>query len=388
MGKFQMTVLTVASILYGYLGWRLASAEGWASQAVWLGLGLCFLFVMLLPFYFWSRRRLEMGSQQKMLMKITQASMAYLNFLIPLVLVRDFVSVLAHFLFHIDVTSWFSPMVNLIFLLLPLGLKLWGMVTIARGPQVIRQELVDERLPNEFEGFRIVQISDLHISSSLKVGFVEKVLQKSKEIKADLIVLTGDIVDGSPEEFADEIQKLSGLQSVSGVLFVPGNHEYYWNFAQIRPKVEKAGLNVLINEGRSIRRGGSEIWVGGVPDPVARQFGEEPPQFEKLARNFRDFQYRILLSHQPVLADAAAKTGFDLQLSGHTHAGQFFPWNLLIGFFQKYPKGFYKIGKMNLYVNQGTGYWGPALRVGTVCEITEITLRSGSLSSTKTDQRT
>jgi len=388
MGKFQIIVLTVASILYGYLGWRLAAAEGWAAQAVWLGLGLCFLFVMLLPFYFWSRRRLEMGSQQKMLMKLTQASMAYLNFLIPLVLVRDFVSVLVHFLFHVDVTAWFSPMVNLIFLLLPLGLKLWGIITIARGPQVIRQEIVDERLPTEFEGFRIVQISDLHISSSLKVGFVEKVLQKSKEMNPDLIVLTGDIVDGSPEEFSAEIQKLSGLQSPAGVLFVPGNHEYYWNFSQIRPKVEKSGLKVLINEGHSIRRGGSEVWIGGVPDPAARQFGEEPPQFEKLAQNFRDFQYRILLSHQPVLADAAAKTGFDLQLSGHTHAGQFFPWNLLIGFFQKYPKGFYKIGKMNLYVNQGTGYWGPALRVGTVCEITEITLRSGSLSSTKTDRRT
>lgn len=374
MNRFQLIVLAVASILYFYLGLRLTSGEGLETNAIWLGLCLCFLFVLLLPFYFWSRRRLEMAGHQKLLMKVTQMAMAYLNFLIPLVVVRDVLSVLVHFIFQVDVQPWFSPLVNLIFVLLPLGFKAWGVFTIARGPRVVQQSLRDERLPKEFEGFRILQISDLHISSSLKPGFVEKVLRQAEAVKPDLIVLTGDIVDGSPVEFRQEIAKLSGLRAPSGVMFVPGNHEYYWNFPSIRPELENAGMAVLINEGRSIRRGENELWIAGVPDPASRGFGQEPPQFEKLASGFRDHQYRVLLAHQPILADAASEAGFHLQFSGHTHAGQFFPWNLLIGFFQKYAKGFYKIGGLHLYVNQGTGYWGPALRVGTFCEMTEVTL--------------
>jgi hypothetical protein len=374
MGRFQLIVLLVASILYFYLGFRLSPGEGLAAGATWLWLGFCFLMVLLLPFYFWSRRKKEMTAGQKLLMKITQASMAYLNFLIPLVLARDFVSILAHVLFQVDVAAWFSPLVNLIFLVVPLLLKVWGMLTIVRGPQIVHQELRDERLPKEFEGFRILQVSDLHISSSLKTGFVEKVLRKAEEAKPDLIVLTGDIVDGSPVEFRDEIAKLSRLRAPSGVIFVPGNHEYYWDFPLIRGELEKTGMSILINEGKSIRRGDHEMWIGGIPDPASRSFGQEPPIFDKLVPQFRDGQYRVLLSHQPVLADAAAEAGFHLQFSGHTHAGQFFPWNLLIGFFQKYAKGFYRIGKLHLYVNQGTGYWGPALRVGTFCEMTELTL--------------
>jgi len=374
MGRFQSNVLAVASILFFYLGFRLTSGESWLSPAIWLWLGFCFIMVLLLPFYFWSRRRNEMTNRQKFQMKLTQASMAYLNFLIALVLVRDFISVIAHFLFRIDTRSWYSPIANLIVIVLPLVLKAWGLLTIVRGPQVVQEELRDERLPKEFEGFRILQVSDLHICHSLKPGFVEKVLKKAEEAKPDLIVLTGDIVDGSSVEFRGEIAKLSKLRAPSGVMFVPGNHEYYWNFPEIRKELEKTGMSILINDGQTIRRGGSELWIAGVPDPASRSFHQEPPNFDKLMMQFRDRQYRVLLSHQPVLADAAAEAGFHLQFSGHTHAGQFFPWNLLIGFFQKYAKGFYRIGKLHLYVNQGTGYWGPALRVGTFCEMTELTL--------------
>jgi uncharacterized protein len=377
MWRFRLVLLAVTALLYSYFGWRLSGSDEIQARVVWLGLALCFFFILILPFYFWSRRRQEMSPGQKRVLTITQGCMAYINFLLPFVVIRDVVGTFVHF-FAGDKTDFvFSNEANWILILAPLLMKFWGAWTIARGPQVVREELKDPRLPKEFDGFRILQISDLHISASLKPGFVDKVLARAQEVGADLIALTGDIVDGSPKEFQSEIQKLSGLWAQSGVMFVPGNHEYYWNFPSIRPSLEKAGLQVLINQGQSIKRGGSELWVGGVPDPAARQFGEEAPQFEKVAKNFIEpNQYRILLSHQPVLADAASATGVHFQLSGHTHAGQFFPWNLLIGFFQKYAKGFYKIGALNLYVNQGTGYWGPAFRVGTFCEMTEITLRS------------
>ena len=91
----------------------------------------------------------------------------------------------------------------------------------------------------------------------------------------------------------------------------------------------------------------------------------------------QDGSFKILLAHQPFIADEASHYGFHLQLSGHTHGGQFFQWNFLIGFFQKYAKGLYRLKSMQLYVNQGTGYWGPSLRLGTYCELTQIVLRKG-----------
>ncbi len=376
MAKFRIILLTVSTLLYAYLGWRLSSSDKLQSVVVWTGLALCFLSVLMLPFYFWSRRRQEMSPGEKRGLAVTQAAMAYINFLFPIVIIRDVVGTFAKYLFGVQVDPWFSTKGNWVMLAIPVLLKLWGALTIARGPRLIRQEIRDSKLPHEFDGFRILQISDLHISPSLKRGFVDKVLAIARETGADLIDLTGDIVDGSPVEFRDDIQKLSGLQAKSGVMFVPGNHEYYWNFPQVQPALEKTGMKILVNQGQSIQRGRSEILVGGIPDPAARQFGLASPQFEKFLPLFRPDQYRILLSHQPVLADAAEATGFHLQLSGHTHAGQFFPWNYLIGFFQKYAKGLYHIGNLQLYVNQGTGYWGPAFRVGTFCEMTEITLRS------------
>jgi hypothetical protein len=134
-------------------------------------------------------------------------------------------------------------------------------------------------------------------------------------------------------------------------------------------------FHLLLNETENISVKGSTLQIAGVPDPAAKMTSMEGPNFEKLKGQFRDGSFKLLLSHQPNLAPLAAETGFQAQLSGHTHGGQFFPWNFLIGLFQRYAKGLYNIEGLKLYVNQGTGYWGPSLRLGTYCELAEITLR-------------
>jgi hypothetical protein len=376
---FRFVLVLVIAVLYSYLGLRLTNnpeLATWASYSIWLWLFLVFGFVLILPFFFWrsdkSRRSKNMGT----MMHLSHQVMAYLNFLIPVVLIRDFVGLVFSVFLKFDLQWMYSPGASLAILLLPFAFKIWGRWTIQRGPQIVRKEIADRNLSPEFSGLRILQISDLHIGHSLQKGFVEKVVLQVQQLQPDLVVLTGDIVDGPAEEFQEDIAKLQGLRSPRGVYFVPGNHEYYWGFRSIEKFLQKAGITSLTNQTSSLRGQQGEILIAGIPDPAAAHFGEEAPWIEGFSDDFKDRQYRILLSHQPSLADRASKAGFHFQMSGHTHGGQFFPWNLLIGFFQKYSKGLYQIGKMNLYVNQGTGYWGPALRIGTHCEITEIVLNS------------
>jgi predicted MPP superfamily phosphohydrolase len=210
----------------------------------------------------------------------------------------------------------------------------------------------------------------------LPLQFVEKLVQLTHEVKADLVVYTGDILDGSAVRHLNELELLRSVPAPLGNFYVTGNHEYYWQGDQALAAFRSIKFNVLMNEVVNIKRGNDLLQIAGTPDPAAKGFGLEGPNFEKVKHDFEANSFKILLAHQPFQAPQANAIGVDLQLSGHTHGGQFFPWNFLIGFFQKYPKGLYTVGNLSLYVNQGTGYWGPSLRMGTYCEVTEITLRA------------
>jgi predicted MPP superfamily phosphohydrolase len=221
-------------------------------------------------------------------------------------------------------------------------------------------------LPPAWDGLRLLHITDLHISNSLPVSFVEKLVAEIQKLKADLIVYTGDILDSQAIRHLSEFGLLKTIRPPLGNFYVPGNHEYYWEIDQGLAAFRSIDFTVLVNETATLQRDNQLLQISGIPDPAALMFKEgqlEPGSF------------RLMLSHQPSLADKTCDLGYQLQLSGHTHGGQFFPWNFLIGFFQKYAKGLYRIKNMQLYVNQGTGYWGPSLRMGTYCEITEIILR-------------
>jgi predicted MPP superfamily phosphohydrolase len=179
-------------------------------------------------------------------------------------------------------------------------------------------------------------------------------------------------VDGTMRDLRDEVQPVRELRARDGVFYVTGNHEYYWQVSEWLPVLQSAGLDFLQNEHRVVRRGDARIVFAGVTDPVGRDTHAPDPD-RALAGAPRD-AIKILLSHRPQTAEHASRLGAHLQLSGHTHGGQFFPFNLVIKRFEPIAKGLHKVGGTWLYVNRGTGYWGPPTRLAVGGEITVIRL--------------
>lgn len=239
-----------------------------------------------------------------------------------------------------------------------------------RAPVVDRVEVKLANLPAEFEGFTIAQISDLHVGPTIKRTYAQKVVDITNDLNADMVALTGDFVDGRVSELRNDVAPLAGLKSKDGVFFVTGNHECYWDDDAWMAEFKRLGARVLANEHQFIKRGNAVIAIAGVNDPAAGHM-----DVGAALRGLPDAMTIILLAHQPGTYAKAEAAGVDLQLSGHAHAGQYFPFTLAIRFFQKYYKGLNLHGRLWVYVNRGTGYWGPPLRVGAPPEITLMTLR-------------
>jgi uncharacterized protein len=230
-------------------------------------------------------------------------------------------------------------------------------------------------LPAAFDGFRIAQFSDLHIGPTIKRSYVERVVRQVNELGADCVVFTGDLVDGSVGWLREDAAPLADVSAPSGKFFVTGNHEYYSGAEAWIEEAERLGFQVLLNRHEIFTRGDTRIALAGVTDYSGGQF--VPHHVSRPAETAAAIPpgiVKILLAHQPVTAHAASRAGFDLQLSGHTHGGQFFPWNYVAYLNQPFIKGLHKMGNMWVYVNSGIGYWGPPLRLGAPPEITHITL--------------
>jgi predicted MPP superfamily phosphohydrolase len=250
------------------------------------------------------------------------------------------------------------------------------------GPRVKKIGVGVRALAPDLRGLRIAQISDLHVGPTIRRGHVERVVERVMALEPDLIAITGDMADGTVETLARHVEPLARLRAPLGVYYVTGNHEYYWNAKDWLAKADELGFIPLINENRVVSRGSARLLVGGVPDESGGHFlpGHEPDQSRAAATGgFVDF--RLLLAHRPDGVPEAERAGFDLQLSGHTHGGQFFPASLFIGLFHRYSRGLYRHEKMAVYVNPGTGYWGPAHRFAVPSEITLLTLSRGEEKS-------
>lgn len=246
----------------------------------------------------------------------------------------------------------------------------------ALSPRVYRVDVPIAGLPAEFVGFKIAQISDLHIGEMIGHAYVNRVVEKTNSLGADAIALTGDIVDGNPKHTAAVTQDLSRLKSTEGTFYVTGNHEYYWGVHKLLEQIHKTGAKILMNQNVLVRRGTAQIAIAGVPD-ISTNSGMAPGQSSNPARSVEGLPsdtIKILLAHQPVSYRDAVKAGIHLQLSGHTHGGQFFPWSLIVRLFQHYNKGLIKHENMWIYVNRGTATWGPRIRFGIPPEITLLTL--------------
>ena len=271
-------------------------------------------------------------------------------------------------------TSW--PMLDpralsLTILAVAGALSVVGIVQ-ARCPRVRHVRVPIHDLPPELEGYRIVQWSDVHVGPTIRRAFVESLVERTNALQPDAVAITGDLVDGYADDLRDEVQPMRDLRTRDGVFYVTGNHEYYWRAGEWIPLLQSLGLDFLKNEHRVIARGNARLAIAGVTDPVGRDTHKQDPVRALAGAPVNSV--KVLLSHRPQTADAADRLGVDLQLSGHTHGGQFFPFNLVIRKFQPIVTGLHRVGRLWLYVNRGTGYWGPPSRLAVGGEITVIEL--------------
>ena len=252
----------------------------------------------------------------------------------------------------------------------------WLGFLAARRPRLVHVDIPVDRLPPSLHGFAIAQISDVHVGPTIRRRFVERLVARVNDLKADLIAVTGDLVDGSVGELSNHTAPLSNLSARHGAFFVTGNHEYYSGEPAWTREIRRLGLTVLKNEHVVLEHDGALLVLAGVDDIGAHHF--DPAQRSDPAAALHGAPAsagaRILLAHQPGSAAAAAKAGFDVQLSGHTHGGQFWPWNHFIRFFQPFTAGLHRLKGLWVYVSRGTGYWGPPNRFGVPSEITRIRL--------------
>jgi predicted MPP superfamily phosphohydrolase len=260
--------------------------------------------------------------------------------------------------------------------LLGIVVTLLGLWNARRTAGVVKVDVPVAGLPEALAGFTIVQISDIHVGTTIRERYVEGIVEAVNHLKPDVVAITGDLVDGSVAELGSHVAPLARLVSRHGSFFVTGNHEYYSGAVPWMAELTRLGIRVLHNEHVVIQRGGAKLVLAGVPDYGAGHFHDShrSDPHAAIAGAPADAQVKVLLAHQPRTASAAAQAGFDLQLSGHTHGGQFLPWNFFVRFQQPFTAGLHRLDELWVYVSRGTGYWGPPKRFGAPSEITQIRL--------------
>lgn len=295
-----------------------------------------------------------------------------------LVLLRDLVLLMGAFFRKPAFIRMEQGSTQIVMTSVALGLSAIGLSQAVKVPEVTRIQVEVEGLPKSFEGLRIVQLSDLHISRAFQKEWVGAVVAKVNSLHSDVVFVTGDLIDGDVEHRRADIEPLKYIEAQMDVFAILGNHEYYFDSKQWLAYLQKLNMTVLINSHVVLKRGDDELVVAGVTDEVAPSFGMDGPNLGAALEGVDPSSSVILLKHRPQDADASALAGVDLQLSGHTHGGMIKGLDALVAYAnQGYVSGLYRVGAMKLYVSNGTGLWnGFLMRLGVAPEITEITFRS------------
>jgi predicted MPP superfamily phosphohydrolase len=360
--RFLGAITLIAALMYAYLALRLAT--GWVGAAL---IAIPVIWVWLVPILYWTGVRRDHTRFDDVFQAGSYVCMGWLNFVVILSLVRDALLL---------VSVQLPPITVLAGSLVALAIGLfWGM----RGPAIVRVKLPIENLHPALEGLRIAQISDLHVGPTIGRRYASHVAEKALSLKADFYALTGDFVDGSVARLAPDIEPLRAIGATGAAYFCTGNHEYYSGAHEWIAHFASLGIRTLGNEHVILERGEARIALAGVHDPMGRHLGGGPDP-QRAATGTESADLKILLAHNPRIAQRAASAGFDLQLSGHTHAGQFFPWNYAVKrVHAPHFAGLSREGRMWVYVSAGTGSWGPPMRFGTRTEVTLLELvRAGS----------
>ena len=330
----------------------------------WLLHLILFLLLISAPFVSRLRKNIDKTKMSSIIQWMAYNLMGFYFVLMSFLLVKALIGTFTD--------DWYLSGVALVLTMIHM---LYGYY-IARGlPAILRTEIKLNQLPENLDQFKIVQLSDVHIDQTTDPNYADLLVEKANSLNPDIIVLTGDIVDGFVKDLESKVTSLKKLKANHGVYYIPGNHEYYWNFNEWMHFFKSLNFEMLINENKILNIGDSKLLIAGTHDLAAHRMNRLQKCDPDLAlKTEQNVDYKILLTHQPNAIKLIKKEKADLVLAGHTHAGQFFPANLLIYFFQKYVKGLYLVKDTYLYVNQGTGYWGPANRLGTSMEISEIVL--------------
>jgi predicted MPP superfamily phosphohydrolase len=380
-------VFLLSLVLHALIGWRVAPDLALADDALGIALWMVLaLSATLMPMGLVARR-ITKPPISNVLTWMGLLCMGLFSSLLVLTVLREMVLVVARGF------DWVWPEVISMELLrtdtaeaLPvvaLLVTLLGFWNARRTATVVNIDVPIVNLPEALQGFTVAQISDIHVGPTIKTKYLQRIVTKVNGLNANLVAITGDLVDGSVKDLGHHIAPLSELISTHGTFFVTGNHEYYSGAQSWIDALRALGVQVLMNEHVLVHHSIDDqdpetalMVVAGVTDFSAHHFDEaHRSDPHKAMANAPDHAvFKLLLAHQPRSAQAAADAGFDLQLSGHTHGGQFWPWNHFVPLQQPFTAGLHKLQELWVYTSRGTGYWGPPKRFGAPSEITHLRL--------------
>lgn len=257
------------------------------------------------------------------------------------------------------------------------GLVGFGMSRALGPPKLLAVPVRLRRLDPAFNGFRVAVVSDIHLGPLAGRAHTERIVAMINQTEPDLVAIVGDLVDGTVEELGSAAEPLRDLVSKEGTFFVTGNHEYFVDdTGSWLRELERLGVQPLRNENTPIRRGAATFDLVGVND-IAGEQDSSPPDFDRALSGVDGSRPTILLAHQPVQVTQAVERGMDLQLSGHTHGGQMWPFHYIVSAAQPSLAGLSTVEGTQLYVTRGAGFWGPPVRIGAPPDISVLSLEAG-----------
>jgi uncharacterized protein len=379
-----MSFFLLSCLLHAYIGVRLVPALAPLPELQIFVLAFVLGSAVLMPMSLFGRRVAGRSGLSTALIWLGLVCMGLFSSLFVLTFLRDLLLFVAWSLQALSTVELHLPTLEWQSAAAATGLSvlasLWGFINARRTAAVVRVDVPIAGLPAALEGFTVAQISDVHVGPTIRRGYLQRIVRTVNALKADMVAITGDLVDGRVHELAAHVAPLAQLSSRHGTYFVTGNHEYYSGANAWIGELRRLGIHVLVNQHVVLQHGDANatapLVVAGVADFSAHHFDpahRSDPQ-AALSGAPAEAQMRMLLAHQPRSAPAAARAGFQLQLSGHTHGGQFFPWNFFVRFQQPFTAGLHRLHNLWVYTSRGTGYWGPPKRFGAPSEITRIRL--------------
>jgi len=367
MNWFLVIAVSICLILLIFLGYRITGIGNYS----WIISGVSIAIILLYPLVWYDVLPEKLD---KIVRLVVHIDMGMLSLLIVLILIRDLLFLPVSYI----KPSWsvfaFSSSMTFFMIFFSAFLLFVGFLRARKGPDLVDIDVPFKDLPSELHQFSILQISDLHAGARIDKQYVDYVVKKALDSNPDIIVLTGDIADGSFSKYQKNLTSLSKLTERFQVFYVTGNHEYLKDSEEWISYFKSMGIKVLMNENTTVNIKDKSILIVGIIDPAAKEVDPNlGPDIRKALQKADQTNFKILLAHQPNIAREASQH-FDLQLSGHTHAGQFFPFNIFINLTQPFAKGLKRCDQMWVYTNSGTGFWGPPFRLGTTSEITVLHL--------------